>query len=498
MSLLSTLHPASRATPAALRAPWLSWTIAFAIVLSAALVGTETWQMWHVREATLRNAKLATASLAESIALQAENTLKTADTVVASIGQRVEAEGFGAPALERLYGLMTSLARALPAIHEMGITNKNGDALVKSLVRNPTGMNYRERDYFRFLSANATRDVFVGEPVKSKVDGSLNITISRRINDAKGGFAGIVVSSVSMDFFRKMFEAVEAKSGASIALVAGTGQVLARSKPGFGDNEYEALSGAADALEYTSPGDHVRRVGAYSRLAHYPMLVLVTQNSDDVLATWRSQVRNHLVVVLCILAAIAFLGYRVDQAGRATHIQALRDTLTGLANRRCLNASMEMEFRRAARTGQPLSYIMTDIDWFKNYNDTYGHQAGDDCLVSVGNAIQGVLKRGGDVAARYGGEEIGVLLPETDVSGAVKIAEGIQAAVAALRIPHETSPNGFITVSAGVASCAGGVQAHLSTWQSLLYAADKALYCAKNAGRNAIAVDPHSAGKQAA
>ena len=168
----------------------------------------------------------------------------------------------------------------------------------------------------------------------------------------------------------------------------------------------------------------------------------------------------------------------------------MRDTLTGLANRRCLNVAMEMEFRRAARTGQALSYIMTDIDLFKNFNDTYGHQAGDDCLVAVGNAIQGVLRRAGDMAARYGGEEIAILLPETDVGGAVKIAEDVQAAIAALRIPHDGSPNGYVTVSLGVASCAPAAkpQTPLTTWQSLLHAADKALYSAKKSGRNTFKV----------
>src|SRR5215813_8108113 len=105
MSMFSTILPASRRRPAALRASWVSWTIAFAVLLSAALIGIETWQMWHVRDATLRSAKLSTASLAESIAVQAENTFKTADTVVTSISQRVEAEGVDAPVLERLYGL---------------------------------------------------------------------------------------------------------------------------------------------------------------------------------------------------------------------------------------------------------------------------------------------------------------------------------------------------------------------------------------------------------
>jgi diguanylate cyclase (GGDEF)-like protein len=161
--------------------------------------------------------------------------------------------------------------------------------------------------------------------------------------------------------------------------------------------------------------------------------------------------------------------------------------LTGLANRRCLNDAMELEFRRAARSGQPLSYIMTDIDLFKSFNDTYGHQAGDDCLVAVANANQGVLGRAGDLAARYGGEEIAILLPDTDAAGAVKIAMAAQAAVAELRIPHETSPYGYVTISSGVASCPAVTPS--DTWQSLLRDADKALYAAKASGRNAIRVN---------
>ena len=99
-----------------LRSSWLSWTIAFALCLSAALVGIEAWQMWHVREASLRSANIVTASLAESLSQQIETTLKTADTVVATLVQRVEVEGVNLETLQRLYGLMTSLASALPAM----------------------------------------------------------------------------------------------------------------------------------------------------------------------------------------------------------------------------------------------------------------------------------------------------------------------------------------------------------------------------------------------
>jgi diguanylate cyclase (GGDEF)-like protein len=476
--------------PAFLRSSWLSWTIAFALCLSAALVGIEAWQMWHVREASLRSAKIVTASLAESLSQQIESTLKTADTVVATLVQRVEVEGVNPETLQRLYGLMTSLASALPAIHEMGLTDKDGNAIVKSLVPHPVGINYRERDYYRFLSSHDTRDAFVGQPVKSKVDGSVNITVSRRVNARDGSFAGIVVTSVSMNFFSKLFETVQFKSGGFISLVADNGMLLASSPDSFGDGELAALAAApAGALEYLSPKDSLNRVGASSHLPNYPMTAMVAQNSSAVLSEWYGQLRVHGVIVLSILMVIGVLGYRVDQANRAARLQALRDGLTGLANRRCFDETIEREFRRAARNVRPLSLIMVDIDLFKTFNDQYGHPAGDACLRAISAVMQGVLRRPGDMAARYGGEEFAILLPETDIAGAVQIAGDMQAAIRKLAIRHEAGPLGVVTLSAGVASWCPGRLTATPAW--LVEAADAALYEAKALGRNTFTVCPN-------
>ena len=489
MSLfLTATSPISpRTAPTFLRSSWLSWTIGFALCLSAALIGIEGWQMWHVREASLRSAKIVTASLAESLSQQIETTLKTADTVVGSLVQRAEVEGVTPESVQRLYGMMTSLAAALPAIHEMGLTDKDGNAIVKSLVPRPVGMNYRERDYFRFLASHNTRNVFIGQPVRSKVDGSLNITVSRRVNDRNGNFAGIVVSSVSMQFFRKLFETVQLKSGGFINLVSDEGTLLASSPTSFGDGELAALTASpADALEYRSPANGVHRVGSYNHLARYPMTVVVAENSSTILNEWHSQLRVHGAIVLCILAVIGVLGYRVDQANRATRMQALRDGLTGLANRRYFNDRLDQEFGRAARNRQPLSLIMTDLDLFKSFNDHYGHPAGDACLRAVSAAVQGALRRPGDIAARYGGEEIAILLPETDLAGAVRIVRDMQAAVLSLAIPHKASPHGVVTLSAGVASWSPGRQVATAAW--LVEVADAALYAAKALGRNTFTV----------
>jgi diguanylate cyclase (GGDEF)-like protein len=128
---------------------------------------------------------------------------------------------------------------------------------------------------------------------------------------------------------------------------------------------------------------------------------------------------------------------------------------------------------------------MVDIDLFKDFNDTNGHQAGDDCLKAVADAIAGVLGRAGDMAARYGGEEIAILMPDTDLAGATSMAERMQAAVSALRIPHGSSPYGIVTISAGVASC---IPNPVASWTPLVRAADQALYAAKASGRNTVRV----------
>jgi len=473
------------------RSSWLSWTTAFALCLSAALIGIESWQMWHVRQESLRSAKIVTASLAESLAQQIDNTLKTADTVVATLAQRVEVEGMNPDTRQRLYGLMTSLAAALPAIHEMGVTDKNGNALVKSLVPNPTGMNYSERDYFRYLKSHETHDVFIGQPVKSKVDGSLNLTVSRRINAKDGSFAGVVVSSVSMEFFRKLFNLVEDKSGVSITLVAANGTPLASSPKNFGEDELAALDASpAGALEYFSTKDRVYRVGSHNHLQRYPMTVVVAQNSSVILSAWNDQLRVHGTIVLAILAVIGVLGYRVNQANRAMQRQALRDGLTGLANRRYFDDKLAREIRRATRNWQSLSLIMVDIDHFKNFNDHYGHPAGDACLRTVSDAVKSVLRRPGDVAARYGGEEIAIVLPATDVAGAVQVVADLQRTISELAIRHEASSHGIVTLSAGVACWSPGRGAETCTW--LVEAADAALYVAKSRGRNTFTVHPNA------
>jgi len=161
---------------------------------------------------------------------------------------------------------------------------------------------------------------------------------------------------------------------------------------------------------------------------------------------------------------------------------ATRDGLTQVANRRYFDTYLAQEWRRALRESQLLSLILCDADYFKRYNDFYGHQGGDDCLRRIAHALTTVVRRPADLVARYGGEEFVVVLPNTDVDGAVIVAEAIQTAIAALRIPHARSPiSTWITLSLGL-SCLQPSQEHAP--ETLVAMADQALYQAKNQGRN--------------
>ena len=160
------------------------------------------------------------------------------------------------------------------------------------------------------------------------------------------------------------------------------------------------------------------------------------------------------------------------------------DGLTGIANRRRLDEELDREWKRMLREKRPLSVVLSDIDHFKLYNDTYGHQGGDECLKSVANAIKDSVNRPGDLTARYGGEEFCLVLPETNGLGAMQIAELVRKNVFELNMEHKSSPMAkVVTLSLGVATLIPDIGSHPSV---LLEAADRALYQAKGNGRNRV------------
>ncbi len=201
-----------------------------------------------------------------------------------------------------------------------------------------------------------------------------------------------------------------------------------------------------------------------------------------------------LTVALIDITARRHMEQALEKVSRHWQFHASHDHLTGLPNRRHIDQVMSAESRRCARSRTPLSVLMIDVDLFKKYNDHVGHQRGDACLRAIAAQLQGMVRRQGDVVGRYGGEEFIAILPGTDISGAHGVARSMLRAIRGLDIKHPASPYGSVTLSIGVASMKTSSLHLQERVDELLGNADRALYSAKAAGRNAACgYPPHLA-----
>lgn len=230
-------------------------------------------------------------------------------------------------------------------------------------------------------------------------------------------------------------------------------------------------------------------------LAWTPIVFLSAATDDETLAQgilaggddYLTKPISEVVLLAKVRAMLRIAAMREvlrDAHRQLTEISYI-DGLTHVPNRRRFDQMLAAEWQRCIRQNLPLSLVICDVDFFKQFNDHYGHQAGDACLFAVAGALHESLFRVEDLVARYGGEEFAAILPGADGAGAVAVAERMRASVAGLRIPHEKGVAGLVSCSFGVATAfpASGARAG-----DLVVAADKALYGAKEAGRNRIAV----------
>lgn len=243
--------------------------------------------------------------------------------------------------------------------------------------------------------------------------------------------------------------------------------------------------------------DGVERVYAYRRLSKTPIVAAAGVSFEHVLAPWWTYAYRSLAMVSIIVAALAFLGVllykqiqqlviaesQLNSAKKELEIIAHTDSLTRLANRRCLDQTIQKEWGKACRNQSDVALILLDIDWFKQFNDCYGHLQGDNCLKQVASIMEVNVKRPMDLPARFGGEEFVVLLPETNLEGALRVAENIRSSVINANIEHSGSPLKKVTISAGVVAVN---TPDSDGYTAALAEADRLLYYAKDKGRNCV------------
>ena len=588
------------------------------------ICGLTAWRIIEARGVDLQDGQGEIANLARALADHAHATIEVADIVLSGLVERVETDGTSPGALARLHDVMQQKAGAGFRVRDLFLFDAEGGLIATSLPT-PPGGSALDREFFAWHRGDRSRGPHLGPPVKGRHNGRWTLTVSRRVEQAGGGFGGVVVATIDAETFSAFYASFDVGPQGSIALAADDATLLVRhpplprligtASPAF-FNKVLAL-GPVGMTKGPSPLDGVVRYSAFRRVTVYPLLIFVARSEADMLQQWQHDsmivVATTAVLVLALglfgwrladqirqrqraeaalmhseqrfrlladnstdmiihsdpsfrrvyvsPASVGLLGYApaelmalhptetvhpddraalirhletlhggvepdtlpyrirhrdgtylwVESIGRnigdgrgvvaairditarktaesllrdaneRLHLIAMQDGLTGIANRRAFDLVLENEMRRCMRGEMPLAALLIDVDHFKAFNDTYGHGAGDECLVRIAMTLDLHMRRPADLVARYGGEEFVVLLPDTDQAGAVHCAETLIAAIQGLAIPHEHSAAGIVMVSIGVAVGWPGPAGPSA--RALIDAADAALYEAKRGGR---------------
>ncbi len=491
-----------------IRRAWL-----LVVFVCLALLATNVWLIVDARAHALAQAHLANTNLARAVMERIESSVSEADHILDGLVEELDRSGLSHSALEHLQPTLVSHVARAEQIRGLFVYDARGAWVATSEPRWDSTWNNADRSYFVHHRESRSAATLVGPPILSRSSGEWVVPVSRRLNDVDGNFAGVALATLSVRHLRSLLERFDVGEGAMLLTLSG--RMVVRNpfleadigKP-LPPSPARALMEAqrSGAAETPSPLDGVVRLYSFEHARNYPLQTTVAASKSAVLRNWRinSLLQTAWVVFLCLLLERAGSYTRRTIAQRLQAEAGLRETrdaltianerlaslariddLTRLPNRRYFDRRLASVFRQAQRDGGMLAVVMVDVDDFKKYNDRYGHVEGDECLRRVAAALRATVQRPGDFVARYGGEEMVLLLPQTDLMGATLKAESARMAVAGMDIPHAAVVAGKVTISLGVAAVVPGPQ---DTAQALVKAANDALYEAKRRGRNQVGV----------
>jgi diguanylate cyclase (GGDEF)-like protein len=368
------------------------------------------------------------------------------------------------------------------------VFDAQGKLTIDASSLDPIPDNRSDEEYFKAHLDKPDAGLFISRPMLHR--GAYSIVLSRRITGADGSFQGVVTGSIRFSYFHDLFGRLQLGADDVITVFRRDGTVIMRTPfdldvigqnlsqvPGL----QQVLTEPAGSYSRPSVVDGLTRLFVW-RNSGSSLVVQVGKRLDNILSLWHRQVMRigaiMTALILFVLGTTLFLAREIGrraQAEERLEELATTDALTGLKNRRKFDTDIDFEWRRAARNGTPVALLMLDADHFKSYNDTWGHQAGDQVLVGIAICISDAVRRAGDCPARFGGEEFAVLLPGLSNVEAFRLAETIR-----LKVEH-WSEDPVSTVSIGVASM---IPSASLDWSDLIEAADRALYAAKANGRN--------------
>lgn len=479
--------------------------VALSVLVAACVTGIGATALVQMRRDAIDHARAASANLALTLERSISRNLQ-----VYELSMRRVIDGIKDPetmALPAAVRQMVLFDRSINA-EDMGsllATDERGNLVLDSRASPPRPVNVADRDYFQAHQRSADAGTFVSQPFQPRLTPEArSVGLSRRLSRADGSFGGVVVGTLRLNYFKRLFEGMDLGAGGSLTLVRTDGIVLMRrpyedasigrdisSSPSFGPL---VQSDGGDFIGVAAI-DGVRRMYSFRRIPGYSLVIVVGLSERDVLAPWRRRawmlgglIGGVDVLVMALSILLSRQWRRRLEMERHLKLMVDTDGLTGLGSRRALDDTADVEWRRAKRHEWQLSLLMIDVDYFKQFNDRYGHLAGDDALAAVAACIQAQIRRPGDFAGRYGGEEFAVLLPNTDSAGAARVAHAIRAAVQSLHLPNADSSFLETTITIGVAT-AEFPDGEYPDLRSFFRAADEALYLGKLGGRNCVALN---------
>lgn len=483
--------------------------ISFLVAACLLIAGLTAWQVRDARQTRIDEMQQLAASAADVAQQQFLDALEVAEVMMRNLRILATAREWTPARLGEIRAMLRMQLDPLPQFSDSSLFDAKGRLLAHSAPFPEPLQNVANQDFFIHHAAHKDEVLLLSAPMTSRTSPQLTVPLTARLNRPDGSFAGVFAVGLKHEFLGRLYGRLNLGEDAAIGIYLQDGSALMQwpASGQFFNIPNQPLQLFASMLAEgrthdtmsANGEDGVERFFNVRKVAGYPVFVAAGISTGQAMAAWDKEATQQIASSLLISVVLALAGMwlnrrvarrseierKLSQANQKLEEIALLDGLTGIANRRCFDNTFAQEFNRARRNGRPLALILLDVDHFKQYNDRYGHLAGDECLKRVASEICRVAaRRPADLVARYGGEEFVVLLPESGMESGLIVAERMRNAVQALAIEHADNPLGVVTLSAGVNAFQPVKES--DELQALLMATDGALYQSKKGGRNRI------------
>jgi diguanylate cyclase (GGDEF)-like protein len=468
------------------------------LTISLAMLLLVVFGLWQARQDAWRAATVSSSNLVTALSRDIGNNVHLVDQAVIATSNGLALPNlWGYPANVRDL-ILFNKGRWSPYLNRIIVTDARGRVIAVSDRPGGADVDLSTRSYFRRLRASGSAEPVLSPVVISRLGNEPSLILARRITTANGRFGGIVAGEMPLRLIRPTIADVTIGNHSAINLFTLDGTIIVRN-PVLSSGPMHNIGGTptfermkreiSGSFVGRSAVDGEQRLYAFARPGRLPLLLDVATSTSEILTPWWKRSVPAILATVALCAAIIALTLlfqrellRRERVEAELAELAATDGLTGLLNRRAFEAALEREWRRAGRTNRALSLAIIDADYFKGFNDRYGHVAGDKVLQAVAAAMRDVFRRSDDQIARIGGEEFAVLMPNTPADAAFNRAETLRNTIVELGIAHAGNAEGVVTISIGAASNAEGC----SDSKMLTLAADSSLYRAKEDGRNRV------------